>query len=133
VAGLRRDSLLLFGITPQAEAMQVETGKPKWAGINRIEVLVTLIIPAKVLKPLPADGGYVLRARLSMDTLDRAGGTSKLRDVPMMMKLPAAPQPGDFIRYHTTAKLRRAEQLLTFAVLDEEGDGQGFVELKFKP
>ncbi len=133
VAGLRRDSLLLFGITPQAEAMQVETGKPKWTGINRIEVPVTFIIPAKVLKPLPADGGYVLRARLSMDTLDRAGGTSKLRDVPMMMKLPAAPQPGDFIRYHTTVKLRRAEQLLTFAVLDEEGDGQGFAELKFKP
>jgi VWFA-related protein len=133
VAGLKRDSLLLFGITPQAEAMQVEAGKPKWAGIGRIEVPVTLIIPAKVLKPVPVEGGFVLRARVSMDTLDHAGGTSKLRDLPLMMKVPAAPRPGDFTRYHTTLKLRRTEQTVTFAVLDVEGEGQGYAELKLKP
>ena len=68
-----------------------------------------------------------------MDTLDHAGGTSKLRDLPLMMKVPAAPRPGDFTRYHATLKLRRAEQIVTFAVLDEEGEGQGYAELKLKP
>jgi VWFA-related protein len=133
VAGLKRDSLLLFGITPQAAAIQIETGKPKWAGIGMIDVPVTIVIPVKVLTPVAVDGGYALRARLSMDSLDSGGGGSHLRDVPLMMKLSAAPREGDFTRYHTTLKLRRAQQTLTFAILDDEGEGQGWAELKFKP
>jgi hypothetical protein len=133
MAGLKRDSLLLFGITPRAEAIQVEAGKSKWAGIGQISVPVTLIVPTRMLTPLPVDGGYLLRARLSMNSLDHGGGTTQMHDVLLTMKLPAAPRPGDFARYHTTLKLRRAAQTLTFAVLDEEGEGEGWAELKFKP
>jgi VWFA-related protein len=134
MAGLTRDSLLLFGAAAsKAEAIQVETGTPTWAGIGMIRVPVTLIIPAKILTPLEAGGGYVLRARLSMDSVDQAGGKTQMHNMLLVMKLPTAPRPGDFTRYHTTLKLRRAEQTLTFAVLDEEGEGQGYAELKLKP
>jgi VWFA-related protein len=133
MAGLKRDSLLLFGVTPRAAAIQVETGKPKWAGIGEIDVPVTLIVPTRILTPLQVDGGFLLRARLSMNSLDHGGGATQLHDVLLSMKLPAAPRSGDFARYHTTLKLRRAEQTLTFAVLDEEGEGQGWAELKFQP
>lgn len=133
MAGLKRDSLLFFGITPQAEAIQVETGKSKWAGIGQISVPVTLTVPTRMLTPLPVDGGYLLRARLSMNSLDHGGGTTQLHDVLLSVKLPVAPRSGDFARYHTTLMLRRAAQTLTFAVLDEEGEGQGWAELKFQP
>ncbi|HEY0553865.1 MAG TPA: VWA domain-containing protein, partial [Thermoanaerobaculia bacterium] len=36
MAGLKRDSLLLFGVTPRAEAIQVEAGKSKWAGLGQV-------------------------------------------------------------------------------------------------
>jgi VWFA-related protein len=133
MAGLKRDSLLMFGATPRAEAIQVEAGKSKWAGIGQITVPVTLIVPTRMLTPLQVGGGYLLRARLSMNSLDQGGGATQLHDVLLSVKLPAAPRSGDFARYHTTLKLRRAAQTLTFAVLDEEGEGQGWAELKFQP
>jgi VWFA-related protein len=132
-AGLRRDSLLLFGITPQAVIMQAEAGTPKRAGIGLIEVPVTLVIPVKVLKPRAAEGGYVLRGRLSVNIVDQGGGTTQMRDLPVMLKLPVAPREEDFARYHTKLKLRRVEQTLTFALLDEEGDGEGRAKLDLKP
>jgi VWFA-related protein len=133
MAGLKRDSLLLFGITPQAVILQVEAGTPKRAGIGLIEVPITLVIPVRVLKPRAVEGGYVLRGRLSVNIVDQGGGTTQMRDVPVMLKLPIAPREEDFARYHTTFKLRRAEQTLTFALLDEEGEGQGRATLKLKP
>jgi VWFA-related protein len=133
MAGLKRDSLLLFGVTSQVETVQVETGKPAWAGIGQIKVPVTLNVPARMLTPLAVEGGSVLRARLSMTSRDHGGGSTRLNDVLLSTKLPVAPHPGDFVRYHTTLKLRRAAQTLIFAVLDEEGEGQGRAEIQFQP
>jgi VWFA-related protein len=132
-ASLRAENLLLFGNGQDVRPIQVETGTPRRAGILSIELPVTLVLPADLLTPVPVDGGYELRARLSMTSLDRWGGKTEHRNLELRLKLPAVPRPGDFARYRTQFKLRKLDQSLVFAVQDEVGDGQGRAEVDFKP
>lgn len=132
-ASLRTDNLLLFGNGQDVRPIQVEVGAPRRTGILSMELPVTLLLPADLLTPLPVDGGYELRARLSMKSLDRWGGRTEPRDLELRLKLPAVPRPGDFARYRTRFKLRRLDQHLVFAVQDEVGDGVGRAEVDFKP
>lgn len=132
-ASLRTDNLLLFGNGQDVRPFQVETGTPRRAGLLSMELPVTLVLPADLLTPLPVEGGYELRARLSMTSLDRWGGKTEHRDLQLRLKLPAAPRPGDFARYRTQFKLRKLDQRLVFAVQDEVGDGAGRAEVDFKP
>jgi hypothetical protein len=133
-ASLRTDNLLLFGNAQDVQPIQVETGAPRRSGLLSVEVPVTLLLPADLLTPLPAaGGGYELRARLSMSSLDRWGGKTEHRDLELRMKLPAVPKDGDLARYRTRFKLRNREQRLVFAVQDEVGDGQGRAQVDFKP
>jgi VWFA-related protein len=132
-AGLKTDSVLLFGHRPDAVKVEIETGPPKWAGLGTIELPVTLLVPIKVLTALPVEGGYELRARLSMNISDRWGGKSQSRDVPLVLKVPEAPRPDGVARYQTTLKLRKSEQTLTVAIQDEEGNGMGWAQIDYKP
>lgn len=94
---------------------------------------VTLIVPADLLAPLPVTGGYELRARLSMSSLDRWGGKTQNRNLELRLKLPAALKPGEVARFQTHCKLRKLDQRLVFAVQDEVGEGQGRAEVDFRP
>ena len=130
---LRAENLLLFGNGQDVRQVQVETGAPQRSGILSVELPVTLVLPADLLTPVPVAGGYELRARLSMTSLDRWGGKTDHRNMALRLKLPAAPGPGDLARYRTRFKLRNREQRLVFAVQDEVGEGQGRAEVDFKP
>ncbi len=132
-ASLRTDNLLLFGNGQDVRPIQVETGTPRRTGLLSIELPVTLLLPADLLTPLPVEGGYELRAQLSMTSLDRWGGKTEHRDLRLRLKLPAVPRPGDVARYRTRFKLRKLDQHLVFAVQDEIGDGAGRAEVDFKP
>jgi VWFA-related protein len=132
-ASLRTENLLLFGNGADVRPIQVETGTPRRSGILSVELPVTLLLPADLLTPLPVVGGYELRARLSMTSLDRWGGKTEHRDLELRLTLPLAPRPGDFARYRTQFKLRKLDQHLVFAVQDEVGDGEGRGEVDFKP
>jgi VWFA-related protein len=132
-ASLRTENLLLFGNGRDVRPIQVETGVPRRSGILSIELPVTLLLPADLLTPLPVAGGYELRARLAMTSLDRWGGKTDHRDLELRLRLPDAPRPGDFARYRTQFKLRNLDQRLVFAVQDEVGDGQGRAEVDLKP
>jgi len=132
-ASLRTENLLLFGNGADVRPIQVETGTPKRSGLRSIELPVTLILPVDLLTPMQVLGGYELRARLSMTSLDRWGGKTEHRNLELRLTLPLAPRPGDFARYRTRFKLRKLDQHLVFAVQDEVGDGQGRGEVDFKP
>ncbi|HET9211375.1 MAG TPA: VWA domain-containing protein [Thermoanaerobaculia bacterium] len=132
-ASLRTDNLLLFGNGQNVRPIQVETGAPRRTGLLSIELPVTLVLPADLLTPLPVAGGYELRARLAMTSLDRWGGKTEHRNLELRLKLPTAPNPGDFARYRTQFKLRKLDQRLVFAVQDEVGEGEGRAEVDFKP
>ncbi len=132
-ASLRTESLLLFGNGQGVRQIQAEAGAPRRAGFGTIEVPVTLILPADLLTPLPVEGGYELRARLAMTSLDSWGFKTEQRNLALRLKLPALPEPGSLTRYRTQLKLRKVDQQLVFAVQDEIGDGQGRAELELKP
>jgi VWFA-related protein len=129
-ASLRRESLLLFGNGRDVRQIQVDAGAPRRAGIGSIELPVTIILPADLLTPLPVEGGYELRARLSMTSVDRWGEAKA--SLALRLKLPALPAPGGFARYKTQIKLKKDDQRLVFFVQDEVGDGQGRAELDLK-
>ncbi len=132
-ASLKTDSLLLFGNALEVRKIAVEMGAPKRAGLRAIELPLTLVVPADLLTPLPVEGGYEVRARVSMTTVDRWGGSSSNRDLIFRAKLDALPGPGEVTRFQTRMKLRKVEQRLVFAVQDEAGEGQGRAELDFNP
>ncbi len=130
-ASLRRESRLLFGNGRDVRQIRVEAGAPRRAGIGSIELPVTIILPADLLTPLPVKGGYELRARLSMTSVDRWGEAKA--SLALRLKLPALPAPGGLARYKTQIKLKKDDQQLVFFVQDEVGEGQGRAEVDFKP
>jgi VWFA-related protein len=132
-ASLRTDSLLLFGNVPEVREISIETGAPKRSGWSAVELPVTLVIPADLLTPVPVEGGYEVRARVSMSSVDRWGGDTGRRDLLVQKKLTALPGSGEATRFETLMKLRKVEQRLLFAVQDDAGEGQGRAELDFKP
>jgi VWFA-related protein len=132
-ASLRTDSLLLFGNTPEVREISIETGPPKRSGWSTIELPVTLVVPADLLTPVPVEGGYEVRARVSMSSVDRWGGDTGRRDLLVQKKLTALPGPGEATRFQTLMKLRKVAQRLLFSVQDDAGEGQGRAELDFKP
>ncbi len=132
-AQLRTESLLLFGGGEEVGRMRVQAGEARKAGFQKIELPVTLEIPAGALTPLPAEGGYEVRAMLSMGALDQHGSRWRLESVPLRLVLPEAPGPGVYARYETTLKLRRQAQRLVFSVEDATGGGEAWAELDVKP
>lgn len=132
-AQLRTESLLLFGGGEGAGRIRVRAGEVRKAGFQKIELPVTLEIPAGALTPLPAEGGYEVRATLSMGSLDLWGGRSRLDSIPLRLTLPEAPGPGVYARYETTLKLRRQPQRLVFAIEDATGGGEAWAELDLRP
>jgi VWFA-related protein len=132
-AQLQTESLLLFGGDQGSKSLRVTAGEPRRTGLWSMELPVTLQIPASALTPLPADGGYQVQATLSMGSLDRWGGRTRLESVPIRLTLPSAPEPGVYTRYETTLKLRKEPQRLVFAVADAAGSGRAWAELEVKP
>jgi VWFA-related protein len=132
-ASLRTDSLMLFGGAPATQRIEVEAGAARRAGFGEVTLPVTLVLPAELLKPRQVAGGYELRARLSMGALDRWGGRTQMRDLPLLVRLETPPRAQEPVRFQTTLKLRKTAQALTFAVQDEEGAGLGWGRLDVKP
>ena len=131
-AGLQAESLLLFGGDPGSETIRVQAGEPRRAGLWKVELPVTLEIPASALTPLPVEGGYEVQALLSMGSLDKGDGRARLQTLPLRLTLSAAPGPGTFARYETTLKLPRGMQRVVFSVEDATGGGRSWAELEVK-
>ncbi len=129
-AGLQAESLLLFGGEPGRETIRVQAGEPRRTGLWKVELPVTLEIPASSLTPLPVEGGYEVQALLSMGSLDTGDGRARLQTLPLRLTLPAAPGPGTYARYETTLKLPRGRQRVVFSVEDATGGGRSWAELE---
>jgi VWFA-related protein len=132
-AGLQAESLLLFGDQGQeADRIRVTAGEPRRAGLWKVELPVTLEIPAASLTPLPVEGGYEVQALLSMGSLDTGDGRARLQTLPLRLTLPAVPGPGTYARYETTLKLPTGKQRVVFSVEDATGGGRSWAELEVR-
>ncbi|HEX2645551.1 MAG TPA: VWA domain-containing protein [Thermoanaerobaculia bacterium] len=121
------ESALLTGQAPGMTELGVTLGEARRLGNQRMELPVTLRIPADQLALVPQSGRHVGRLELRIGSLDEYGDRSDVPVLPIQIAEDKAPQPGSFIRYDTTLRLRDSPQDLQLIVYDLVG-GKSFAE-----
>lgn len=121
------ESALLTGQAPGMAKLGVSLGEVHRLGNHRIELPVTLRIPADELALVPQSGQHVGRLELRIGSLDEYGDRSDVPALPIPIAQPESPQPGSYIRYDTTLRLRDSPQDLQLIVYDLVG-GKSFAE-----
>ncbi|HEX2225115.1 MAG TPA: hypothetical protein VHN15_13015, partial [Thermoanaerobaculia bacterium] len=121
------ESALLTGEMGDMRPLGVSLGELRKTRGDRVELPVTVRIPADQISLVEQDGRHVGQLELRIGALDQRGHRS---DVPMLL-LPISqeepPRPGAVIRYDTTLQLRDAPQHLQFVVYDVLS-GKSFAE-----
>lgn len=114
------ESALLFGNPPGAASMPMEVGKPVAKGRREIEVPITIAIPLSSMTVVPLDGKHVAELELRISVLDEKGNRSAVPVIPIRLTAdkPPAEQPGQYVRYDTTLKMRKIRQHLIAAIYD---------------
>jgi VWFA-related protein len=129
---LETESLLLFGGRAETRRLRVVAGEPQKTGFRRMEVPVTVEIPAGALTVMSGENGPEVRAIFSSASVDDSGGGSPIQVV--SLRLPVNPAAsGETLRHRTTLRLRRQPHRLIFAVSDPLGGEQLWTEVKVEP
>jgi VWFA-related protein len=118
-SAMRAESALLLGGAAEDRRLRLEVGPPK-RSFGTFEVAVTLAVPVSALTLTPQGRGYLAEANLSFAVEDEAGGRSAVSEIPLRLRLPAAPVAGSYARYRTKVKLRRTGQTLVALLRDRE-------------
>jgi VWFA-related protein len=112
------ESTLLFGSAPSRGALPVEVGKPKPAGVGRMEAPLHLAIPVDAITVLPVGGRFVSELELRIAVLDEEGNQAEIPVIPLRLDGQAEPEPGGVIRYDTSVKLRKRRHEVVVALYD---------------
>lgn len=115
------ESALLFGEPASEGALPVEVGEIRPDGRRFIQVPLTVAIPLDAVTALPADGEWRVQVELRVAALDEKDRQSEVAAVPLELALSEAPQPGKYLPYQTTLKMRRAKQALVVSLTDVVG------------
>ena len=115
------ESALLFGEPASEGALPVEVGEIRPDGRRFIQVPLTVAIPLDAVTALPADGEWRVQVELRVAALDEKDRQSEVAAVPLELALSEAPQPGKYLPYQTTLKMRRAKQVLVVTLTDVVG------------
>ncbi len=127
------ESAMLFGSAPGAEPLPVNFGKAVKSGRREMDLPVTLAIPTSSITTVPIDGKHVAQLELRVAALDEKGDRSEIPVVPLRLSLDEPPQPGKFLKYETTLRLRRIAQHVVVAVFDPLGGKILTAEADVKP
>jgi VWFA-related protein len=127
------ESAMLFGSAPGAETLPVNFGKAVRSGRREMDVPVTLAIPTSSITTVPVDGKHIAQLELRVAALDEKGDRSEIPVVPLRLSLDQAPQPGKYLKYETTLRLRRIAQHVVVAVFDPLGGKILTAEADVKP
>jgi len=113
------ESALLFGDAPASQPLDVEVGRAKRAGWGKVEMPLTVWVPAKALTFLPKEGGYVAQAELRVAVIDEEGNTSEVPVIPLILETAELPDEDEKIRYRTSMKLRKRKHDLVVSIYDQ--------------
>jgi len=116
---MRAESALLLSPAAEDRRLRIEVGAGKRRGAV-MEVAITVAVPVSVLSLSPEGKGYLAEATLALAVQDEDGGRAALSNIPLRLKLPAAPEPGSYARYQTHIKVRRVNQTVVALLHDEE-------------
>ncbi len=112
------ESALFFGNPPGSESMPIQVGPGKPAGKREMGVPLSIAIPVDAITLLQIDGTYRAQLELRAAAVDEKGYRSDVPVTPLVISSPTAPQPGGFLRYDTTLKLRKIKQKLVLSIFD---------------
>jgi len=112
------ESALLFGELPDAEPLDVKLGERRRSGFRKAEVPVELRIPMDAVTMIPHKGQYVAHMELRVAALDKDGDRNEMQVVPVEIKGPRLPVPGQYAIYETAIELRRQRHDLVISLHD---------------
>ncbi|HEY8021089.1 MAG TPA: VWA domain-containing protein [Thermoanaerobaculia bacterium] len=112
------ESAMLFGTPADAPRLPIELGQIKPAGRREVEVPVTVAIPVSAVTFVPLEGKYVAELEFRAAALDKDGNRSDVPLVDFKLTLEKQPDPGKYVPFRTTLRLRKIQQHLTVAIFD---------------
>lgn len=112
------ESTLLFGNSAAEGGLAVELGEAKRAGIRKVTVPLSVLIPVERLTFLPVADGFAAQVEIRLAVMDGAGGRSEIPVIPVTLTSEDAPRAGGYARYDTTLKLRRERHRAVVSVFD---------------
>lgn len=116
------DSALLFDQTPQGHTVPVKIGEKKKARRGTVEVPISVAVPVDQVVFVPSGRQFVADLALHLALRDRDGRQSTdIAPIPFQVRLEKAPQPGTYVRYDTTIKVRNRPHRVVLAIEDQVG------------
>lgn len=123
---------LMLGRDLQEEALRVELGAARWAGLREVEVPLSLGIPAGAVSFLEVGGAYRAELPLHVTSFDNSGTPVALPPAVLRAVVSKVPPAGELVRFESTLRIRRGERRLRFTVADTVHDrllwGEGAVK-----
>jgi VWFA-related protein len=120
------EGALLFGGAPRGSepgpgGLRAELGTAQSAGWHKVEVPLSVHIPTDLLTVLPEGNAYVARVELRVGAQDESRRRSDIPTVPVELRFPEPPPPGQLVTVEQTLKLRKADQDLVISITDVTG------------
>jgi hypothetical protein len=116
------ESALLFGSPSTDRTFPLQVGAARRAGVGKVELPLALSIPVDALTFLPTPGGgWTAEIDLRVAVLDDGGATSPVAVVPLVLTVAEPPEPGSYLGYTTSIKLRRDRHDLVVALHEPAG------------
>ncbi|MGH9464732.1 MAG: VWA domain-containing protein [Thermoanaerobaculia bacterium] len=112
------ESALLFAAFPSSPELTVELGAPRRAGLQKVEVPVTLVLPLSAVTFLPQGSAWVAQLELRFAVADEGFHLAEIPVLPVAVQSATPPAAAEQWRFATTLKLRRRPQELMVAVYD---------------
>jgi VWFA-related protein len=112
------ESALLFEALPASPELTVELGTPRRAGLQKVEVPVSLVLPLSAVTFLPRGSAWVAQLELRFAVADEGFHQAEIPVLPVALESATPPAAEQRWRFSTTLKLRRRPQELMVAVYD---------------
>lgn len=112
------ESALLFGSASASQSVQVELGPARAVESRQMEVPVLIRFDLGEVTFLPVADGFATELELRVAVLDERGRQAPIPVIPLSLRLPEIPSPGEQARYRTALRLRRMPHDAVVAIHD---------------
>ncbi len=112
------ESSVIFGSPSFQDPVDLEIGRPERAGWGKVEVPVTLRIPAGAVPLVPTDAGLEARLELYLAVLDSAGNTADVPMIPLTLVRGPGAEESEELVWHSRLKMRTGAHDLVVGVYD---------------
>lgn len=113
------ESAVLFGNPAALDPLTIEVGRYARSGRGKIEVPLTISIPAEAVALLPSSDGFVARLELHVAVIDEDGARAEVPVIPIVVSRSEQPADDEALIYETRLRMRRKAHDVVVAVYDQ--------------